>query len=238
MRVKGLIAIAALMVAPLPGFTQEVEVSQTRKTIDVTVTDTTEANPEIAVIHVGYRNYAATRDAALSESARATERITSGFAEAGIPNDAVETETVYVGEPEASYEGRAPQGRQFESHQVWAIRVAAPRAQAVLDRILEAGANELEAVEWQVTDPSALEAQADSAALAKARARVARLAEESHKKLGELLYIGNTSGVQRAKFAYVMTEAVALKRVELHSFKLFPARVRQEATVHVIFALE
>src|SRR5579872_4613472 len=71
---------------------QDIQVSRANKTVEVTVTATVRVDPEIAVIDVGYRNYARTREAAFQENVEQANRITGALTNAGISKTAIETE--------------------------------------------------------------------------------------------------------------------------------------------------
>jgi uncharacterized protein len=235
---RKMVMYCVLLLAARPLLAQNVQISTTQKAIDIVASKTIKVEPEIAIIRIGYRNYGPTKDAALNDNVKAATRITAAFKDLGLSGKSVETETVYVGEAQPSYgEPQPDKSRHFESSQGWAIRISVDGAQEVLDRILQAGANDLEGVEWEVKAPDALEAQADLAALVKARSLASRLAAESNQKIGDLLYISNTPGEPRFISVYAAKKMPSnVARGE--SIKLFPAMVQHEATVHVVFALE
>ena len=111
-----------------------------------------------------------------------------------------------------------------------------------MDIAVGAGANEIEDVEWSVSDPAALEAQANAAAIAKARKLADATARQLGIKLGELLYVSNRfarpydvegEGIGMAPmYAYSIAARVSTP------LKLFPRKVERSATLTVVFALE
>lgn len=112
--------------------------------------------------------------------------------------------------------------RQFEASQLWDVRVPVPQAQAIVDLAVKAGANQVEEVDWQVKDTASLEAKANSAALAKARALAAQLASGLEAKMGELLYVSNTERKPKGLiFPKTSTTKLAMPEPQL---KLFPKK--------------
>lgn len=227
-----------------PVSAQDINVSRSNKTVEVTVTESVEADPEVVVITIGHHNYGRTQDAAFADNAHVANRLTQALLEAGIPKQDIQTESVKLGRPEPQEKWSQEQRveRQFEAVQSWTMRVQVARAESILGLAVTSGANEVEDVDWQVSDPAALERKAGAAALVKARTLADQIVKELGGKLGELLYASNTA--RRPKgwpfFAtQTATLSAAVVRPRVPETKLFPKKkVEQEATVHAIFAIE
>lgn len=223
------------------GLAQDVSVNRSNKTVEVTVTQSVEVDPELAVLSIGYHNYGRTEDATFTENARVANRITQAMLDAEIPKEDIQTENVRLSrtEPQEKWTTSQREERQFEARQSWDVRVAVAQAQNVLGLAVRSGANELEDVDWQVKDPSALEAKAGAAALEKAHALADQMVKGLGGKLGDLLYASNmfrkpkTWGLMTQMAT--MTARIAPQKPEV---RLFPKKVEQEATVHAIFAIE
>jgi uncharacterized protein YggE len=131
--------------------------------------------------------------------------------------------------------------RQFQASQSWTIRVTADRTQAVVDMALRAGANVLEALDWNVSDPKALQAKAGAAALAKAKTIAEQMAKGLNAKLGDLVYASNRApipvfaGSLETAEASVMTAPPPPPPPHL---VLYPKKVKSDATVYAVFAIE
>ncbi|MGH9861840.1 MAG: SIMPL domain-containing protein [Candidatus Acidiferrales bacterium] len=230
----------ALLLIPMVGArAQEIQISRENKTIAVTVTESVEAEPEIAEITVGFRNYGLTQDSAFSENIQASDRILEALSKLGIPKESIETEAV---ELHAAFDEDWPKEwqkeRKFEAVQLWRIRVSVASAQNVVDTSAQAGANQIGGVQWTVRDQAALQAKAYSAALGKSRGLADAMANGLGGRLGGLIYASNTEPVRRAFVGYLggVRSAVATQtRAEL---KLFPQKVKEEATVYAVFALD
>ncbi|HEV2350147.1 MAG TPA: SIMPL domain-containing protein [Terriglobia bacterium] len=243
MKKKTLFAILSMSLAGLQtAAAQDIQVSLANKTIELTVTQSVEAEAEVAVINVGYHNYAQTKESAFDESVRMANQITKSILDSGLERENLETQTLHLEpvEPEQAWTPELKAKRQFEADQSWDIHTPVSRAQALVDVAVRSGANEVESVEWDVRDPAALEAKATSSALARARALADQMVSGLGAKLGALIYASNTS--RRPKGWPFMTTTlntmsaqVGRKQPEL---KLFPKKVEKEATVHAIFAIQ
>src|SRR5689334_15730526 len=96
---------------------------------------------------------------------------------------------------------------------------------------------------WTGTDPIALQAKASGAALAKARSVAEQMAKGLGTKLGELVYASNRAPVAklwRGLSTTVNTESAMISKRDEQApkLKLFPQRVRSDATVYAVFAIE
>ena len=117
--------------------------------------------------------------------------------------------------------------------------MSASRAQAVVDIRLRAGANVLEALDWNVSDPNALQAKAGSAALAKAKTIAEQMAKGLNAKLGDLVYASNQAPV--SEYAYSsgkLAEAPPPPPLPPPQLVLYPKKVKSDATVYAVFAIE
>lgn len=209
------------------------------KTIEITVTDKVQAIAEIATVKLGYENQAPSKDAAYSENIRVANKIVKGLLDAGVPKEAIETESLSLAREENQFGSRTQQPMPYSANQVFLIRTKAGDAQKVIDIAIAAGANKLEDVEWSVNDPNELEGQAYAAALARAKALAEQTAKQAGVKLGEIVSIANSSedmprpGRKRLpSLQTVNVEAAKLPMLELH-----PATVEREASVTVTYAI-
>lgn len=63
----------------LPAFGQQVMVNRQNRTIAITADDSVGVDPKVAMITVGYENYAPTKDAAYEENIRTSNEITNAL---------------------------------------------------------------------------------------------------------------------------------------------------------------
>ena len=80
--------------------------------------------------------------------------------DAGVPKEAVETETLNLGQEQQRYGTAASQSAKFTASQQWEIHSKTAEAQKVVDIAVAAGANQIEQVDWSVADDKQLEAKA------------------------------------------------------------------------------
>jgi uncharacterized protein len=221
---------------------QDVHVSPTNRTIAVTASETLRVDPDLALAHVGYHNYAPTKEAAYAENVRAAEKIMRALFAAGVPKEAVETEMLQlslVDVRNCDVSADEKKSSKFEAQQTWEIRVSVPDAQKIVDVAVAAGATDVSPVQWVMADVHALEAKASSAALAKARVAAEQIAKQTGVKLGVLLYVTNGQP-QEMEF---MDRKGYLKTMEVEeglqpSLILFPQKVQKTGTVSAVFAIE
>jgi len=239
---KRLVIAISLMFACISVLSaQDIQVNRQNKTIAVTADESVTSDAEVAVIEIGYHNYATTQDLAFADNVRVANEITKALLGSGISKANMETEKLRLGRVESNntWTPEMKKERQFEAQQSWEISVSVPQAQAVVDLAVRRGANEVEDVDWNVTDPLALQAKASGAALAKARAIAEQMARGLGTKLGDLVYASNRAPVAKMWRGMVSTSmaevAATAKQPEL---TLFPQKVKADATVYAVFSIE
>ncbi len=223
-------------------FAQDIQVNRQNKTISVTADESAAADAEVAVLEIGYHNFGITQDAAFQENVRVAERITKTLLDAKVPKANIETEKLHLARTEIDEKWTAEmkKERQFTAEQSWHVTVSASEAQVVVDLAVKAGANEVGDVEWNVVDPVALQAKAGGAALAKARSIADQMAKGLGTKLGELVYASNRAPVAKMWRGTVYTSMASLGSAaeRLPQLTLFPQKVKSNATVYAVFAIE
>jgi uncharacterized protein YggE len=242
MKHAGFVLILTLAAAAAM-FAQDIQVNRQNKTIAVTADESITADAEVAVLAIGYHNYAPTQDAAFQECVRVSDKITQALLAAGIPIANIETDKLRLRrtEPDDKWTAEMKKDRQFEAQQSWGITLPVSRAQAIVDLAVRSGANEVDDVEWSVADPLALQAKASGAALAKAHAIAEQMAKGLGAKLGELVYASNRAPLSKLfRNLQTMNSMVTVnaEREKKPQLTLFPQRVKSEATVYAVFAIE
>lgn len=240
---KGLFGILLLAVLTPLLSSQDIQINRQNKTIAVTADGSVEVDAELAVLAIGYHNFAPTQDAAYRENVRAADVISKAILAFGVPKENIESEKLRLGriDPDEKWTPEMKKERQFEAEQTWNITVPVAQAQAVVDVAVKNGANEVSDVEWNVVDPIALQAKAGAAALTKARRIAEQMASGLSAKLGELVYASNHAPVAKLFRALTLntTSAELSARVEEKpKLTLFPQKVKSEATVYAVFAIE
>jgi len=221
---------------------QGIQISRDNRTVAVSASATFEADPEFAVIRIGYRSFAATKDAAYDENTRAASKIIDALLASGLKKTDIETEELSLYQPDSENRDltdKERKDRQFEAHQSWSITVRPVEAQTLVDRAIAAGANDLQGVAWIVVNPAALDAKASALALDKARELAEQMAKQFGGKVGQLLFVSNTQPGTVSWFANAnVQQSVTVEAGVVPSLRLFPQKVRREATVYAAFVLE
>ncbi len=121
--------------------------------------------------------------------------------------------------------------------------MAASEAQKLIDIAVQAGANGVESVSWEVADEESLEAKARTQAMERARKTADELAKSAGAKLGDLLFVSNTSN---EVFLYARNDRTSSATLSVDgsgfpapafSLKLFPEKVEKQASVRAVFAI-
>jgi uncharacterized protein YggE len=223
-------------------FAQDIQVNRQNKTIAVTADESVTAEAEIAILAIGYHNYGASQEAAYRENVRVAEQITKAMLDANIPEGNIETEKLSLGRADAEekWTEDMKRERRFQALQAWHVTVPVSRAQSIVDLCVNAGSNEVEDVEWNVANPVALQAKASSAALSKAKAIADQMAQGLGTKLGDLVYASNRAPVARMWRGMTLnTSSATIARTDKQpKLKLFPQKVKGDATVYAVFSIE
>lgn len=221
---------------------QDIQVNRQNKTIAVTADDSVEVDAEVAVLAIGYHNYGPTQDTAYDENVKASNLIAKALLGASVSKDNIETEKLQLNRTELDekWTPEMKKERQFSAQQSWKVTVSASQAQAIVDLAVRSGANEVNDLDWQVADPVALQAKASGAALAKAHSIAEQMANGLGTKLGELVYASNRAPVPRGMETITVNAAQAELSVrdQKPRLTLFPQKVKSEATVYAVFAIE
>src|SRR6185437_6356125 len=232
-----MILMAVLVFCAVSASAQDIQINKQNKTIAITADESVTLDAEIAILEMGYHNYATTQDGAFEENVRVSNKITKALLDAHIPKENIETEKLQLNRvnPDANWTPEIKRERQFLAQQSWKITVRVAEAQSVVDLAVRDGANEVDDTDWDVADPLALQAKASGAALAKARAIAEQMAKGLGANLGELVYASNRAPVARAfrfQQGVQMDTAAITSLNEKPQLTLFPQKVKQEATVY------
>jgi len=243
------IAVLCWFVAGRALFAQGVWVNRDNKTVSISVTESIEVQPEIGVVTLGYQNFGRTQDAVFEENAHAAEKIIKALLAAGVKKEDIETQTLQLGRTEEQIkqaDTKQETEPQFQAQQLWRIRVPVGEVQKVVDLAVAAGANDIQDVDWGVKDPDALDTKARAQAISRARSLAQEIAQSLGGKAGDLLFVSNNQvSAYAAQFGNTgafgnrglsTVEVVSSARLPL--LNLFPQKVKREATIYAVFALQ
>ncbi len=214
--------------------------SDSRRTIEATTTEKISVPADSAIVKVGFNHVADTKDASYNETVRMGNKIVKALTGAGIPTEEIQTESLMVGREEEAQRGAGSRTKtRYSAEQQWRVHVVAGDAQKVVDIAVAAGANTVQGVEWNVSDPQSLRAKAYAAALTRAREMAEQAAAQAGVKLGELVSIINgeeSEGFAKLAMARKMA-VVEVQATPTQNLMLYPSKVEREATVTVIYAI-
>lgn len=172
------------------------------------------AQPDRALVSIGVTGEADTAQAALEANNRAMEQAIAAVKQAGVPAAQIRTETVQLhpryGQPQRSTQGvgAAIAVTGYEAVNTVRVRVdELAKLGRLLDAVVTAGANTIEGIQLEVSDPAALLDQARAAAFADALHKARQLAGLAGQRLGEVLSISEFGPSPRP----LMTRAVMAK---------------------------
>jgi uncharacterized protein YggE len=221
---------------------QDIQINRQNKTIAVTADESVTADAEVAILAIGYHNFGPTQEAAFHENIRAAGQIAKAMLDEKIPEANIETDKLSLGRAQIDekWNDAMKKERQFQAEQSWHVTVPVSQAQIVVDLCVNAGANEVEDVEWNVLEPVALQAKAGGAALAKARTIAEQMAKGLGTKLGELVYASDRAPVAKMwRGMTVNTSTAMLVSADRQpKLRLFPEKVKSDATVYAVFSIE
>jgi len=209
-----------------------------KKTIEIRATDKISSPAEVATVKIGFQNVAPSKEAVYEENVRMANKIVQALRTAGTPAEGIETEAIRL-EREDTAQGVKPASTRFSADQEWRIRVKASEAQKIVDIAVSAGANQVGGVDWNVSNPEALESKAYAAALARAKRIAEQTASLAGVKLGEILSISNSVSPFSQLYRRLNTESamIGVSPTTVTSLKLFPEEVAREASVTVVYAI-
>jgi uncharacterized protein YggE len=245
--VSGVLFVALLPLTPR-ALSQAIEVNRQNRTVEVTVSETVRAEPDQAKVTVGCLSYGESHDKAYQGNLEIAGKVIKAILAVGISKDQIESDALELSESNAGDNfgklSSASKLRQYKAHQSWRIRVAASEARKLIDIAVQAGANGVESVSWEVADEESLEAKARAAAMEKARKTADELAKPAGAKLGDLLFVSNTSNLMFTYAARSLQTSSATLSVDgsgfpppAFSLKLFPEKVEKQASVRAVFAI-
>ena len=185
----GLLATTAL--AATSAAAAEVQIAAQGPVVELTVSESVEAEPDIATVSAGVTTQARTAVEAMRTNAQAMNAVVDRIEQLGVAERDIQTSGISLG---AMYDYNQQTQRQvFRGYQA-SNRVSVrlrdiQRTGEVLDALVAAGATDLGGPEWSIDDDTAARAQARSAAMERARAQAleyARLAGYSDLRLLEI----------------------------------------------------
>lgn len=234
---KQAIAALALLVGSMTGSAQQttqvqLRIESTNRTLTVSAEGRVTADPEVAILHIGFETQPSEAKGAFAAGAKTSNEIVAALKQAGIPETSIRSESQHL---DRDYS----KPHKFKLVQQWTVKTPPERAAEILDIAVAAGATDSGQIDWTVQDERALEDQALDQAAARARADAAVLAKGMGVHLGALVYVTNQISEQRFVAAYANNGAPGgAFAAPPMTLAIEPRKVSREAAVYAVFAIE
>ncbi len=145
--------------------------------------------PDRAHVHAGVVTEAASAAAAVESNNQAMSRVLATLAEAEIPREEIQTETLRVA-PRYRQSSQGRREREIVAYQVTnQVRVTVADLEklgSLLDALVRAGTNQIHGIQFSVSDPTRWHDEARRRAVADARRKAALYAEAAGVALGRV----------------------------------------------------
>lgn len=179
---RTLILPAIFAAAATPATAAEIQLQAQGPIVELSVTETVKARPDLATVTAGVTTQAPTAVAAMQRNATAMDAVVQRIRSLGVPGDDIQTTGIDLG---AQYDyDQARQRQVFRGYQasnrVSVILRKVPDTGRVLDALVAAGVTDISGPSFSIDDDTAPRGQARKAAMDKAR----RQAEDYAKWAG------------------------------------------------------
>jgi uncharacterized protein YggE len=209
----------------------QLKIEPANRTLIVSAEERVTADPEIAILHIGFETQPSEAKTAYAAGAKTSNDIVAALKQAGIPETSIRSESQHL-------DSIGYKSHRFKLVQEWTVKTPPERAAEILDVAITAGATDSGRIDWTVKDVEALEDQALNKGAARAKADAEVLSKGMGVHLGSLIYVTNeiTSPLDRAVpngaggGGEYMTVPQALA--------IEPRKVSRTATVYAVFAIE
>jgi uncharacterized protein YggE len=232
-----------------PATAQTIQINRDNKTIAISTTDEATATADIAAVTVGFEIFGPDSQSTYADAGKLSQAVLDALHKAGVDDKSIESSAQGL-QRNTEFDEKEPQEvrakRQFVFRQSWEISATPKSAAEVIRLAIAAGANQSGAIEWRLADRKALQARAAGAALVKARAVAARMADGLNVKLGGLIYASNETPNSRIYFTQPREAgggggglaSAAEAPPPAPALEIRPQTMREEATVYAVFAID
>lgn len=171
--IRTILSAAITAAAASPAAAAEIQLAAQGPVVELSVTETVKARPDLATVSAGVTTQAATAVEAMQRNATAMDAVIQRIKSLGIAAADIQTTGIELG---AQYDyDQARQRQVFRGYQasnrVSVILRKVPDTGRVLDALVAAGATDISGPSFSIDDDTAPRAQARKAAMDKARAQ-------------------------------------------------------------------
>ncbi len=235
--IRTTVVLAATAAAlTVPAAAADVQVTSQGPLVELTVTESVKARPDIAEVSAGVTTQASTAVAAMQSNADAMDAVIRRIKALGIAADDIQTTGINLG---AQYDyDQANQRQVFRGYQA-SNRVSVTlrkvdRAGPVLDALVAAGATDIGGPNFSIDDDSAPRAQARKAAFDKAQAQASEYARWAGYNGVRLLSVSEAVNPSRPM---PYAEARVAMAADMKQTPIEPGLVGTAVTVSVTFEM-
>lgn len=203
LKIVGSVLLLALIASVLAGCTgtavgQDVDVEGAERTIHVAGDGQASGTPDMATVVIGVETQANEASAALTQNSQQMQDVIDALTEAGVAQEDIQTQTVqlrpvYEQQPRPEAEGAPELVGYVATNTVQVDVMDLDGLGDLLDAAVSAGGNRIEAIRFDIQDPSTLLEEARQAAWQDALAKAQQLAELADAELGPVFTINESS---------------------------------------------
>ena len=237
MRINRILALSAFIATALPVAAQQagqpqLKIDSTNRTLTVTASDSVTAEPDVAILHIGFETEPASAKDAYAGGAQTSNAIIDALKQAGVPESAIHSGSQYL---QRDYS--VPKSHKFILTEQWTVKTTPKRAAELLDVAVTAGANSSGQIEWTVSDERALENQALDKAAARAKADATELAKGMGVQLGALIYVSNETS-RPVTPVFAMNRFASAAKTPPPPLAIEPQKVTRSASIYAVYAIQ
>jgi uncharacterized protein YggE len=194
------------------------------------------ARPDMAMVQVGVETRNESAEAAVSENTQRMNAVLVALKNAGIAEQDIQTANFSL----YADQQRGPNGELLRPIQYVAsniVRVTVrdlEKVGAVLDAVVNAGANQVYGISFSVANPNRLQLQAEENAVEDARARAQALAAKAGVQLGDVLSISETISTPPP---ILYRQDVAVAAPAAAPVPVQPGELEFNAQVQIVYAI-
>ena len=215
----------------------QLKIEAANRTLTVSAEGRVTADPEIAILHIGFETQPSDAKAAYAAGAKTSNDIVAALKQAGFPETSIRSESQRLN-------SLGFKTHKFKLVQQWTVKTPPERVAEILDIAIAAGATDSGEIEWIVKDEKALEDQALDKAATRARADAEVLAKGMGVHLGALVYVTNQISAQQEAYQRAFANNAVIEArggggaPSPQPLAIEPRKVSRIATVYAVFAIE
>ncbi len=211
--------VAALLAGPRFAASATEPAQGLPRTISVNGTGEVKSKPDMAVINSGVVSEAPTARDALAKNNAAMAAVIDALKKAGIAELDIQTSNFSVSPqypPSRPNQHEAPHIAGYQVSNQVTVRVKnLAKLGAILDTLVQVGANQINGISFDIDQPKPLQNEARKLAVADARAKADLYAAAAHVSLGRVLQISESGGFAAPRQAWGLADRMASAEVPI-----------------------